>query len=102
VIAAQAEEARQNPPLPPPDLSPPALIHQSINHLLEIMSVFDSSLVPPQERVKEFTPILQAALGPLIDSCTLAATVLTQDSDVAVFMINCLGLIQVSLKTILQ
>ena len=95
LLSQTSEEIRQKPPSPPLDLSPPPIVHQTINRLLEIMSVFDSSLVPTEQRQAEFSPILQAILSPLLETCTIAATYLNGESDVALFLINCLGLIEV-------
>ena len=61
------------------------------------MKIFDSSLVPFEEREAEFRPILSAVLDPLIHACTLSATRLTV-SDMAVYMINCLSVMQHSLS----
>jgi conserved oligomeric Golgi complex subunit 6 len=96
-LTEQSEQMLNSPPNPPASLSPPSTVHQILNNLMEIMAVFDSSLVPQEQREKEFTPILLAVLEPLLKSCTLSATVLSNESDMAVFMINCLGLIQNSL-----
>lgn len=96
-ISQQLNKLLETPPTPPPSLAPPSAIHQILNSLMEIMAVFDSSLVPHDEREREFTPILEAVLGPLLKTCTLSATVLTNECDVAVYMVNCLGLIQNSL-----
>ena len=59
------------------------------------MVIFDSSLIPIEEREAEFRPVLSAVLEPLINACTISATPLGL-SDVAVFLINCLHVMQVS------
>lgn len=58
------------------------------------MGIFDSSLVPMEERESEFKPVLAAIIDPLINICTLSATRLGM-SNMAVFMINCLSVMQV-------
>lgn len=96
-IIKQSSQLLEEPPKPPITLSPPSVIHQILNNLMEIMAIFDSSLVPVEERQQEFTPHLLAFLEPLVKTCTLSATFLDNEPDMAVFMVNCLGLIQNSL-----
>lgn len=58
------------------------------------MSVFDASLVPVAEREAEFAPALNAMIDPLLTACTISATVLVGAADMAVYMLNCLSLVQ--------
>jgi hypothetical protein len=59
------------------------------------VGIFDSSLVPFEEREAEFKPVLAAIIDPLTNICTLSATRLGM-SNMAVFMINCLSVMQVN------
>lgn len=61
---------------------------------MEIMATFDESLVPPEERAAEFAPVLSAVIDPLSQVCAISATPL-KAADMAVYLINCLGTIQV-------
>ena len=97
LIQKQSDFLQVNPPLPPLDLSPPQLVHQTVNQLMEIMSYFDSSLVPVEEREEDFKPILNSIVDPLIRMCNLSATILENPGDMAVYLINNFSLIQVRL-----
>lgn len=60
------------------------------------MKIFDSSLIQ-SDRENEFKPVLSAILDPLIQACTISATKLDR-SDMALFMVNCLHVIQSSIS----
>lgn len=93
-----AEKMKQNPPVPPLDLSPPPAIRDTLAKLKELVSTFNASLVPATERAAEFTPILQKIVDPLLQSCVLSATVKQLDlSSMAVYMINCISSLMVIL-----
>eukprot|EP00026_Physarum_polycephalum_P002347 Phypoly_transcript_02353.p1 GENE.Phypoly_transcript_02353~~Phypoly_transcript_02353.p1 ORF type:complete len:697 (-),score=97.91 Phypoly_transcript_02353:629-2719(-) len=94
----QSEKLKQNPPAPQSDLSPPTVIREAIVQLKDLLSTFNSSLVPKSERVAEFSPILRAIVDPLLQVCTLSATVVSLDpSSTAVYMINCISSLMVFL-----
>lgn len=63
---------------------------------MEVMATFDESLVPAEERVAEFAPVLSAVIDPLSQACAISATSL-KAADMAVYLINCLSIIQVCL-----
>jgi len=87
------DKLQKSPPIPPSNLAPPHELYESINRLTDVVSIFDSSLVPVNEREVEFKPILSGMIDPLAQICTLSATRL-EASDMAVYMINCLHVMQ--------
>eukprot|EP01094_Clydonella_sp_ATCC50884_P002968 TRINITY_DN12281_c0_g1_i1.p1 TRINITY_DN12281_c0_g1~~TRINITY_DN12281_c0_g1_i1.p1 ORF type:complete len:333 (+),score=91.05 TRINITY_DN12281_c0_g1_i1:25-999(+) len=76
----------------PADLTPPDEAVSAVKKLTEVMSVFDSSLVPQNEREKTFAEVLAALLDPVVRACTVSATSLVGAADMAVYMVNCLEL----------
>jgi hypothetical protein len=95
-----ADRLQRAPPPPPSDLSPPPQIRDAVNKLKELISTFNASLVPLNERAREFGPILQAIVEPLLHTCTLSATAGNSGgsagtrmdlSSMAVYMVNCIS-----------
>ncbi len=61
---------------------------------MEIMATFDESLVPMEERSAEFAPVLSAVIDPLTQACSISAAPL-KAPDMAVYLMNCLSVVQV-------
>eukprot|EP01102_Stenamoeba_stenopodia_P015701 TRINITY_DN5379_c0_g1_i1.p1 TRINITY_DN5379_c0_g1~~TRINITY_DN5379_c0_g1_i1.p1 ORF type:complete len:699 (+),score=129.08 TRINITY_DN5379_c0_g1_i1:47-2098(+) len=98
LLKDQADMLQRAPPTPPGDLSPPGVLQEILGQLVEVMSTFNHSLVPVDQREAEFRPVLIAVIDPLLQMCTLSAThTLLNAGDVAVYMINCLSLMQATL-----
>jgi len=93
LLKDQGAKLQRNPPNPPSNLEPPHEVYESINRLEDIIVIFNSSLVPIEERETEFSSILSAVIDPLLQACTLSAIRLSL-SDMAVYMINCISTIQ--------
>eukprot|EP01120_Amphizonella_sp_Union-15-10_P009033 TRINITY_DN3346_c0_g1_i2.p1 TRINITY_DN3346_c0_g1~~TRINITY_DN3346_c0_g1_i2.p1 ORF type:complete len:354 (-),score=68.06 TRINITY_DN3346_c0_g1_i2:81-1142(-) len=96
-LEKQSEGLKRTPPIPPSDLTPPHEVHENVNKLTEIISIFDSSLVPIKERETEFTVILSAILDPIEQACLSSATKLGK-MEQSVYMINCLSTVQSTLE----
>jgi len=74
------------------------VLQEILGQLVEVMSTFNHSLVPVDQREAEFRPVLIAVIDPLLQMCTLSAThTLLHAGDVAVYMINSLSLMQATL-----
>eukprot|EP01112_Ceratiomyxa_fruticulosa_P012391 TRINITY_DN3427_c0_g2_i1.p1 TRINITY_DN3427_c0_g2~~TRINITY_DN3427_c0_g2_i1.p1 ORF type:complete len:740 (-),score=94.15 TRINITY_DN3427_c0_g2_i1:40-2259(-) len=99
-IKSQGERNLRTPPIPPSDLSPPVPLRDVVNHTLkDLITTFNASLVPIEERTTEFAPVLSAVIDPLLQMCSLSATLTPLDlSSMAVYMINCISSIQTSLS----
>ena len=72
----------------PQDLSPPPVVHEALSKLRIMMDTLASSLIPPEEREKEFTAVMSGIVDPLL-------TLLEKVEDVGVpgnitLNINCL------------
>eukprot|EP01114_Cavostelium_apophysatum_P003972 TRINITY_DN14104_c0_g1_i1.p1 TRINITY_DN14104_c0_g1~~TRINITY_DN14104_c0_g1_i1.p1 ORF type:complete len:708 (+),score=123.47 TRINITY_DN14104_c0_g1_i1:88-2124(+) len=92
------DKLQRSPPAVPSSLAPPHEIHESISRLKDVVNIFDHSLVPMNEREAEFRPVLSAIIDPLVQACNLSASGLSA-SDMSVFMINCLSVMQSSLAS---
>eukprot|EP00929_Paragymnodinium_shiwhaense_P070262 TRINITY_DN35586_c0_g1_i1.p1 TRINITY_DN35586_c0_g1~~TRINITY_DN35586_c0_g1_i1.p1 ORF type:complete len:703 (+),score=156.37 TRINITY_DN35586_c0_g1_i1:52-2160(+) len=79
------------------DLSAPPFVMEAVNTLTEVLSVYESSLVPEDEREADFTPILCAAFDPLLNHCQQVAQVM-DSADGQVFLVNCVAAMQTPLK----
>eukprot|EP01097_Dermamoeba_algensis_P008175 TRINITY_DN5330_c0_g1_i1.p1 TRINITY_DN5330_c0_g1~~TRINITY_DN5330_c0_g1_i1.p1 ORF type:complete len:578 (-),score=132.02 TRINITY_DN5330_c0_g1_i1:140-1873(-) len=97
MLKEYGESLIASPPSPPFDLSPPHSLLEAINKLMEIMSTYESSLVPNEEREAEFSPVLSRIVDFLLKMCTLSAANLPP-SDMAVYLINCISSIQTALS----
>ena len=82
-----------SPPSVPVDLSPPHVLHEQMARLGEMLSTFDGSLVPREERLALFGPVLSAVIDPLLAVCHLSATSL-RASDMSIYLINCCNAVQ--------
>lgn len=67
-----------------------------MNQLVELLKVFDTSLIPQTERESEIKPVVSALLDPLIQSCLSSASSLSR-LDMSVYLINCLQLMSTSI-----
>eukprot|EP01121_Diplochlamys_sp_Union-15-3_P022329 TRINITY_DN9463_c0_g1_i1.p1 TRINITY_DN9463_c0_g1~~TRINITY_DN9463_c0_g1_i1.p1 ORF type:complete len:528 (-),score=77.10 TRINITY_DN9463_c0_g1_i1:11-1594(-) len=93
----QAELMKRAPPVPPSDLSPPHEVHETVNRLTDIIAIFDSSLITPEERETELSVILNVIIDPLQLACSLSSSKLGKIEQ-SVYMINCLSAIQLALE----
>lgn len=93
LLKESGDELLHHPPGPPISLSPPHAVHEAMNRLVDIMASYDSSIISNESREQQFSPVLTAILDPLLQMCTLSATQLPA-ADMAVYMINCLSVIQ--------
>ena len=91
--------------LHPPDatLSPPLALRDSTQILREIISVYDRSLVDASDRVndEDFAKMLEKAVDPAVEMCEKMADMRKGsggDWERDIFLINCLGYLQVSLS----
>ncbi|KNC51011.1 uncharacterized protein AMSG_06985 [Thecamonas trahens ATCC 50062] len=91
-----ADALVHRPPSVPSSLRPPPVLDTTVAQLSEVMLTFSGSLVPEDERESQFAPILDLVLHPLIKASTLSAVAL-QPADMAVYMLNCLGLMHAAL-----
>lgn len=89
--------------LHPPDatLSPPLALRDSTQILREIIAVYDSSLVDESDRVndEDFAKLLEKAVDPAVEMCERMADMRKGnggDWERDIFLINCLGYLQVS------
>lgn len=84
----------------PPDatLTPPLALRDATHLLQEIIGVYTSSLVDAQDRADDFETVLDKSLSPALEMCERMGEMRTSDAwDRDVFMINCIGYLQVSL-----
>ncbi|EGG21670.1 oligomeric Golgi complex component [Cavenderia fasciculata] len=94
-IKDQFEKAQRVPTNPTADLLPTLDVKDSINRLKELITTFNTSLVPLEEREEEFKPVLIATVDPIVNLCTTSVTTSKLPlSHMAVFMINCLSQLQ--------
>ncbi|KAL6051045.1 Golgi transport complex subunit 6, variant 2 [Balamuthia mandrillaris] len=93
LIKQHSEKLMASITRPPPDLAPPHAVHEAMSRLMEIMATFDESLVPSDEREREFAPVVASVIDPLVHMCTVNATVLNAP-DMAVYLINCLSVMK--------
>ncbi|KAM9953674.1 hypothetical protein ACTFIR_008765 [Dictyostelium discoideum] len=94
------DRLERSPTIPSPqDLLPTNDIKDSINKLSELISTFNSSLIPLEEREKEYTPVFSSFIQKIINLTTFSATSSKLPLiSMAVFMINCLS----SIKSVLE
>lgn len=91
--------------LHPPDatLSPPLALRDSTQILREIIAVYDTSLVDESDRAndEDFAKLLEKAVDPAVEMCERMADMRKGsggDWERDIFLINCLGYLQVSLR----
>eukprot|EP01104_Vermistella_antarctica_P016259 TRINITY_DN5516_c2_g2_i1.p1 TRINITY_DN5516_c2_g2~~TRINITY_DN5516_c2_g2_i1.p1 ORF type:complete len:759 (-),score=155.72 TRINITY_DN5516_c2_g2_i1:5-2020(-) len=93
-----SQTMQRSPPLPPSDLSPPSVLTDHLGRLKDILTTFNTSLVPSEEREKEFAPVLSALLDPLLRVSQLSASSLDRPVDMALYLINCMSKVQGTLN----
>eukprot|EP01132_Coremiostelium_polycephalum_P009376 gene9376-11518_t len=95
-IKDQFDKLERSPTIPGQDLQPTIEIKDSINKLNELITTFNGSLIPVEDKEKEYTPVFSSIIQKIINLCTLSATRASKLPliSAAVFMINCLSLIQ--------
>jgi hypothetical protein len=79
------------------DLAAPSFVVEAVNTLNEVLSIYESSLVPADEREADFLPILSAAFDPLLNHCQQVAAMMDV-MDGQVFLINCVAAMQTPLR----
>jgi hypothetical protein len=79
-------------------LAPPNALRESSHVLLEIMSVYDTSLVDDVDRESDFAKILKAAADPLMEMCRQMIEMKrgSGEWEKDIFLINCSMYLQVS------
>merc|ERR1712032_623512 len=79
------------------DLSAPPFVMEAVSTLSEILSIYESALVPMDEREEDFLPILSAAFDPLLNHCKQVASMMDA-TDGQVFLVNCIAVMQEPLR----
>ncbi|XP_065840414.1 conserved oligomeric Golgi complex subunit 6-like [Oscarella lobularis] len=79
--------------LPSADLNPCTAVNKTMTLLTDILQSHDVSVTPMDEKQAQLQKVLSSALDPLIQACSLSASGLAA-ADMAVYMINCIYLIQ--------
>jgi hypothetical protein len=79
------------------DLATPPYVVEAVNTLSEVLSIYESALVPTDEREADFLPILSAAFDPLLNHCQQVAAMMDL-MDGQVFLINCVAAMQAPLR----
>ncbi|ODA77203.1 hypothetical protein RJ55_06830 [Drechmeria coniospora] len=72
----------------PPDLGPPAFLHDALKQLKAIMKTFESSLSSNDSREGDFEKVLAEAFEPFMSGCDNMAESM-QLPDGAIFLVNC-------------
>lgn len=79
------------------ELSAPAFVMEAVNTLKEILAIYESALVPTEEREMDFLPILSAAFDPLLNHCQQVAAMM-DPAEAQVFLANCVAAMQEPLR----
>jgi hypothetical protein len=79
------------------DLATPPYVVEAVNTLSEVLSIYESALVPTDEREADFLPILSAAFDPLLNHCQQVGAMMDL-MDGQVFLINCVAAMQAPLR----
>lgn len=79
------------------DLAAPPFVVEAVNTLSEVLSIYESALVPADEREADFLPILSAAFDPLLNHCQQVAAMM-DSMDGQVFLVNCVAAMQAPLR----
>mmetsp|Transcript_67376 Transcript_67376/g.161581 ORF Transcript_67376/g.161581 Transcript_67376/m.161581 type:complete len:707 (-) Transcript_67376:30-2150(-) len=79
------------------DLSVPAFVQDAVNTLTEVLTIYDSALVPAEEREADFLPVLSAAYDPLLNHCQQVGASMDA-ADGQVFLVNCVAAMQTPLR----
>uniref|UniRef100_A0A8C4R2N1 Conserved Oligomeric Golgi complex subunit 6 C-terminal domain-containing protein n=1 Tax=Eptatretus burgeri TaxID=7764 RepID=A0A8C4R2N1_EPTBU len=74
---------------PSADLSPPALLNQTLTLLCELLTSQDAWVVPLDDRQAHFSQVLSCVLDPLLQMVSLEAGELQRPA-MATFLVNCL------------
>uniref|UniRef100_UPI00358F324D conserved oligomeric Golgi complex subunit 6 isoform X1 n=2 Tax=Myxine glutinosa TaxID=7769 RepID=UPI00358F324D len=74
---------------PSADLSPPALVNQTLTLLRELLTSQDAWVVPLDDRQAHFSQVLSCVLDPLLQMVSLEAGELQRPA-MATFLVNCL------------
>ncbi|KAK9835291.1 hypothetical protein WJX84_005952, partial [Apatococcus fuscideae] len=74
-LRARGDRLLRFPPKPPANLSAPQQVLEASGQLLEIVAAYESAYQPTAEvsGEREFTPVLAAALDPLLSACQRSA-----------------------------
>ncbi|KYR02365.1 oligomeric Golgi complex component [Tieghemostelium lacteum] len=95
MIKDQFDRLERQPTLPTSDLTPTFEIKDSVVKLNELIQTFNSSLIPVEEREREYTPVFTSIVQKLINLSTLSASASKLPLiSISVFMINCLHSIE--------
>merc|ERR1711971_267190 len=78
------------------DLTAPPFVLEAVNTLNDILSIYEMSLVPAEEREADFLPVLSAAFDPLLNHCQQVAAVM-DGTDGEIFLVNCIAAMQAPL-----
>mmetsp|Transcript_17959 Transcript_17959/g.53962 ORF Transcript_17959/g.53962 Transcript_17959/m.53962 type:complete len:745 (+) Transcript_17959:96-2330(+) len=97
MIRQQSDAHLVSPPLVTADLGPPQALNSALGRLAVVLTTFEGSLVPAEQRESAFTPVLAACVDPLLQMCTLSAAGL-EPGEMAVFLINCLAALRACLQ----
>ncbi|XP_078686583.1 conserved oligomeric Golgi complex subunit 6-like [Branchiostoma floridae x Branchiostoma belcheri] len=96
-LNCHASKLMEKVELPPADLGPTAALNQTMALLREILSSYDSSVVPLDARRTDFTEVLSCVVDPLLQMCAMSASQLNP-ADMATYMVNCLYMMKTTLS----
>eukprot|EP00058_Branchiostoma_floridae_P006355 XP_002591843.1 hypothetical protein BRAFLDRAFT_125333 [Branchiostoma floridae] len=96
-LNCHASKLMEKVELPPADLGPTAALTQTMALLREILSSYDSSVVPLDARRTDFTEVLSCVVDPLLQMCAMSASQLNP-ADMATYMVNCLYMMKTTLS----
>jgi len=68
-----------------------------VNILLEVLTIYETALVPDEQREHDFHPVLSAALDPLVGQCMQIAAAM-DPGDAPVMLINAFSFMQAPLR----
>lgn len=88
-----AQRLYRHPPPAPQSLAPHQEVTAIIDELSDIMTSFDSSLVPARVRENYFRPVVDEAVEPLLAGCSLAANSISP-AEGSVYLANCILALQ--------
>jgi len=79
------------------ELSAPPFVVEAVSTLSEVLTIYESALVPTEEREADFLPILSAAFDPLLNHCQQVVAMM-DPTDGQVFLTNCVAAMQAPLR----
>eukprot|EP00927_Polykrikos_kofoidii_P048851 TRINITY_DN43033_c0_g1_i1.p1 TRINITY_DN43033_c0_g1~~TRINITY_DN43033_c0_g1_i1.p1 ORF type:complete len:694 (-),score=154.48 TRINITY_DN43033_c0_g1_i1:56-2137(-) len=79
------------------DLGAPPFVTEAVNTLTEVLNIYESALVPEEDREADFLPILCAGFDPLLNHCKQVAAVMDA-ADGQVFLLNCVSAMQAPVR----